>query len=758
MLVLRITIKQANKIGMKKFIFTFAAIIFQLYCIAQLIEPTNTACKLLLNKKAGNYQLVYDDVIIATITATAPGNILKTENTSVSGNNNALTQNIYFTGNNINIKAVFTASRQAIAAETQTAMQEKFPIVRTTIGNPSNNLRNNAVYDRYSDWVIEVHTVNGRHQINSSVVIKETKQFFLDASGNEISFTFKPLYYQKHKGITYFKPRTYEVWKQPVTGWSSWWAYFRNFNETNLNDLLSVWKEKQMADYGYKYIQIDDVFQGGNDSGHLASRKESSGYYATGPGTWLQWKKNLFPNGLKGYVANVNKAGFTPGVWMGCFFTATDSVKRHPDWFIQDSTGNASVGNWVTYAINSKNKQAAETLIRPIFRGWKDAGMKYVKIDQLRHYLFDNMNNNLLFFKNKIYTPNDVFREYLGIARKEMGKETFILSCWGVLPQSVGLADACRIGGDGYGPVTMQQYNSWNGIVWINDPDHCDIFPNYKPLEAGNVKNVSATNSTLAETKLRPSLACVAGCMLMLSDKPAVYKNDDNLEGVKRASPVLFSVPGQLYDYDNVKTKILPGLEVTTIKNGAAPTIIDADQFGAVCPWWLNEINRDFESWNVLSHMNWTKETIPTTKLSFTDIGLNSAKEYLVFEFWNKEFIGVCKNDFSVKELLPNEINTFSIREKTSHPQLISTNRHLTQGGYDLLFTNWKQNNLIGKSKVVKNDRYELYVYLPKTYNIQSATVDNKEMKVLLKGDYAIVSFLPSTTSDVNWKITFTIK
>ena len=81
-------------------------------------------------------------------------------------------------------------------------------------------------------------------------------------------------------------------------------------------------------------------------------------------------------------------------------------------------------------------------------------------------------------------------RRYFEVIREEVGPDVFILSCWGVLPEVIGRADGCRLGGDGYGPLTLQQYNSWNGVVWHNDPDHCDIRPTWSPAEAGNVANV----------------------------------------------------------------------------------------------------------------------------------------------------------------------------------------------------------------------------------------------------------------------------
>jgi hypothetical protein len=669
--------------------------------------------------------------------------------------NHAITQTIKCNGENLNLSGQVLASKEGLAAENFTRYQKAFPIVRTTIGNPSVNLRNNAIYDRYNDWMIEINISNETLQIVPKIQKDSSKTFALTAANaDKIEIIFRPLFYQKHKGIKYFKPRTYEVWKQPVTGWSSWWAYMRNFNESNLKDLLQVWDDKHFADYGYKYIQIDDVYQGGADQGHASPKVGPNGYYATGPKTWLQWKKDLFPSGLQGYVSSVKRAGFTPAIWVSTNFTATDSVNKHPDWFIQDKNGKPSIGPWIAYAVNAENTEAVENLIRPTFRGLKAAGIKYVKIDILRHYLYDNMHNNMEFFASKGYTPEDVFRAYLKVAREEMGDDSFILSCWGVLPPSVGLVNACRIGGDAYGPVTMQQYNSWNGIVWINDPDHCDVYPNYKPTETGNVKNTVQVQATPEETKLRPSLASIAGCMLILSDKPSVYKDDKNLEGLRRASPVLFSVPGQLYDFDPVKSSLLPTLNLEDIKKGAGYSPIDADQFGKVCPWWLNEINRDFENWNVLSRMNWSKESYTSSNVKFSDLGLNASKKYLVFEFWNKKFLGLCKDSFAVGELAPGSIQTFSIREKTDHPQIVSTNRHLSQGGYDLTDVQWTKNTLSGKSKVVANDNYELYIYLPDGYRIKAATASNQVITVV-NNQLSVVSFTPNKTGEVNWKIVF---
>ena len=94
--------------------------------------------------------------------------------------------------------------------------------------------------------------------------------------------------------------------------------------------------------------------------------------------------------------------------------------------------------------------------------------------------------------------------------------------------------------------------------------------------------------------------------MLLLCDKPDVYRDDRNIEGARRSSPIMFSVPGQLYNFDESKSSALVRTPRESIMAGATPAPGDANQFGAVCPWWLNEFNiPGVGQWNVLHRINW---------------------------------------------------------------------------------------------------------------------------------------------------------
>jgi len=713
-------------------------------------EPANAPSVLKVNKNGKSFTLGYNNHIILEAYNSSKGRITS----SVVGKK-LIKQYIRLKFDKLTeTKIVVNGSSEALAAETRGQAQKNFELVRTSHGL-SNNLRNNAVYDRNLDWMLE--TPEGT-KIKSYRNKDGTSRFEFIIKAKEAVLIFRPRYFQKHKNLVHFEPWKYKVYKESVTGWNSWWAYSRGFTEIDHLNLLEVWEKKHMGDYGYRFIQIDDAYQGEKDKGRKNS-KEARGYLGGRPTTWLDWKKDVFPSGLFGYTNSVNKAGLSPAIWMGCFFSDEETVQKHPDWFVTDKEGNPIAAPWVSYILDATNPEVVEALIRPTFRGLKNAGVQYVKIDQLRHYLYDNLHNNLEWCKRKGITPAELIRAYMQVARDELGEDSFVLSCWGVLTEVIGIADGCRIGGDGYGPITMQQYNSWNGIVWRNDPDHCDVFPNKKAIDVGNVKNTEKRNAVHKETILRPALASIAGAMLMLSDKPEVYENDQNLIGLRRSSPVLFSVPGQLYDFDERKTDWLKKHKRTEIKTGKFPSSMDGDQFGKVCSFWLNEFNKNNENWNVLHRINWPqgkKEKLKPTTVKFTDLGLDASKEYIVFEFWKEKLLGVMKDEIHLGELEYQGLESLAIREKLERPQLISTNRHLSQGAAEIEMIRWEENHLKGRSHVIVDDEYVITLYVPNNYKFHSATVNGVSAKIIRKGHLLRIAYLPLETSSLSWDISFT--
>jgi len=678
--------------------------------------------------------------------------------TKVEDSSPGLSQHLTFTGKNLHLNARAHGSDQLIAAETRTKAQEKFSLVRTTHGS-SDNLRNNALYDRKADRQLEFLALSVR--LIPAGETASGHDFTLSAAGDAIEIVFRPRFYQRHKGIEFFEPWTYDVRQDSITGWSSWWAFRRACTQQDCDSLLAVWQEKHLDDYGYRFIQLDDCYQ--NELGKGQARPIYPGsdksYNARGPETWLDWRKDTYPAGLAGYVAACKKAGFHPGVWIGAYFTDNEVITTHPDWFVRDASGKPATGPWISCGVDATNEAALNALVRPTFSGVRKAGVDYVKIDLLRHYFYDLLNRHPDYCREHGVTSAEMFRKLLGAARHELGPDTFVLSCWGVLPESVGLADACRIASDGYGPVSMQQYNSWNGIVWRNDPDHCDVFPQFKAGETGNVTKFDHVVPTNNDTVIRPALASIAGTLLMLSDKPEVYRDDRNIEGAKRSSPVLSSVPGQLYDFDGSKSAALATVPRTSIQSGSNPAPGDANQFGAVCPWWLNEFDLPgVGHWNVLHRVNWGKAA-PAVTLDFADLGLEPDADYLAYEFWTHTYLGIHRGHLDLPAAADHELRSYALRKLEPHPQIVSTSRHLSQGAADLISVVWKDDTLSGSSHVIVGDRYELVLHVPTGYHVKSATIAGQAVTPTAdpdaKGELVRLAITPATTGKVEWSISF---
>jgi hypothetical protein len=232
--------------------------------------------------------------------------------------------------------------------------------------------------------------------------------------------------------------------------------------------------------------------------------------------------------------------------------------------------------------------------------------------------------------------------------------------------------------------------------------------------------------------------------------------DDRNLIGVRKSSPVLFTVPGQLYDYDPRKTNHLNISSRLDIKKGTEPSPIDADQKGEVCPWWLNEIDLGFAHWNVLHRLNWSKSEMPATEVALADLGLDPSITYLVYEFWTDTMLGQVKETMKIPALEALGLRSYAIREKLNRPQLISTNRHLSQGAVELESLEWNGKALTGTSRIVADDRYTIVIHVPDGYKLDKAIFgEDITAKVRRDKEIAQVSIKPEKTQSIKWSISF---
>jgi hypothetical protein len=597
--------------------------------------------------------------------------------------------------------------------------QESFPceadrrdrglaLVRHSYGL-SHSLLNRAVYDRNRDWAISVDH-NPEVRITPEKNAAEGCIYNIQINGYEIIIRFRPRFYQKHRGMAYYEPWTYAVWPDPVVGWCSWFAYFQDITEEDVKktaDILS----NVLLPYGYSYLQMDDGFQ--RDHGL--------------PEYWLE-PNDKFPHGLKHLAQYIKKKGLKPGIWTNVAFNQREFAEKNKEMFVLDDDGRVAEGNWIDMIVDGSNEQAVDRIIRPVYRGLEDMGWEYFKVDALRHLRYEGYNSHPGYFLKKGTVNVEAYRKLVMAIREEIAREHFMLGCWGIRPELIGIIDGCRIGTDGYSFAGLSQYNSFNNVVWRNDPDHIELSPE------------EAYRSTMVTS--------LTGSLFMLTDEPEVYLTDI-VEPAKRAAPVLFTYPGQIFDVDPSRSQHLDrvGAEVS----GSGPRIFDASRTPSV-HLFLLEINKPFENWMLLGRTGGLFENIP-----FEELGLDEEKEYCVFEFWSKRLMGSFAGSFS-----PGEIDSrfncqlFCIREKLDRPQVMATSRHITCGGYDLENTEWDGTALSGKSDVIANDPYILYIGEPSGYSYEGISIDEaKFLKAERKEGTNQIHILPDKNGTISWNVKY---
>jgi len=583
-------------------------------------------------------------------------------------------------------------------------------IVRHSSGL-SRSLLNQAVYDRKWDWVLSVDD-----QPRTQTIVRPQKmtaaghEFSLDTRGSEIVLRFRPRFYQIHRGLKHFEPWTYKVWDKPVVGWCSWFAFLDKITEPDMLRTTDVLAEV-LAPYGYEYVQMDDGYQ--RDIGL--------------PELWLE-PNEKFPQGLDYLASYIKRKGLKPGIWTNTAFAQTEFAVKHKDWFVLDNEGRPAKGNWIRYILDATVPAALEAVVKPIYRGLREDGFEYFKVDALRHLRYEGYNSFSDHFRRKQVDVTAAYRKYVQTIRDVIGREYFMLGCWGVRPELAGIIDGCRLGTDGFSFAGLSQYNSFNNVVWRNDPDHIEL------SEAEAYRSTVVTSLT--------------GSLMLLTDRPEVYRTP-LVEPAKRAAPVLVTLPGQIFDVDPSRSQNLWRVDAEV--SGKEPKAFDAGLVPG-CHLYLLEVNRPFEDWMVLGRTGGED-----AEIRFADLGLDKAGEYFVFEFWSQKLLGAFRGAFRPGEIDPKfNCQVFCIRERQAHPQVLATNRHVTGGGVDLVDVAWESRRLSGTSRVVGGDTYELFVSMPTGYSFDLAEGDGAEvLNAREDGGMLRVSLKSDQSREVAWTVHF---
>jgi len=442
----------------------------------------------------------------------------------------------------------------------------------------------------------------------------------------------------------------------------------------------------------------------------------------------LEPSREEFPHGMKWLADQLRQLGFRPGLWTVSFGTGDEAFyQAHRDWFLHHPDGRPMT-NWNGLYVLDPSQAAVRKYTEDTHRTMSlEWGYEFFKTDGMSGR---NAGYSAHFFERPEVRAafrepcENPYGEWIEALRRGIGPDRVLLACQGHYSgPEVEWSDAARLGGDivqfpntpgwhnylSQAEVTQAQLFV-NNIVWYNDPD-----------------------------------------TLMVGEFAPIH--------VARLATTVVALPGQLTFFGDKLTK-LPAERMRLLQQTLPVCDVrpmDLAPLNGLRPVWDLKIRRPFGSWDVVSLFNWGEE--PTKlRVCFTELGLDGNQEYLLYDFWNQKFLGA-RRDVVEVSLAPHSNLLLAVHASLDRPQYLSTDRHVSQGGVELLDTVWNKDRaeLVCTFKLVENDPLTAFFHVPASFTLAKVTAEDADVeKVSTDASPMVYATLRRTTSgEATLRLTF---
>jgi len=601
-------------------------------------------------------------------------------------------------------------------------------VLYTSLGQVSaNNIF--CLFDRNTDTMIKFpqHSLLSRNSDNEN----NMDVAFSVKDGVEI--TLVPDYYINILGLKYYQPKRKFFNTAPVA-WSSWYCYYMGTTEQDVMKETDVLAE-HLKPYGLEYIQIDACYTRGAEA------------------NYLEWTKETFPGGGKQLFQYVQDKGLKPALWVNVYgsnYKNAEMSEKYPDnYYLRDKNGKLSsaccTADSTVVRLDYSNPEVIKKHLKPMFRTLKDDwGIKYLK-DAGWGTWIDYFNKNKAQAYDSTKTGRELYLEVQKALRKTVGNDFYIGGCaMHEVGLGFGIFDGSRIGGDDRaiwypkreGGMSMQTYfhslfggNYLNNIVWHCDPDAAMV---RSPL-------------TLEEGRTVVTAIGLTGQLYMASDFMGKL-SQHKLELYQKTIPTTPIVPVDLYPYKIESNK----------RNGVVWCCPRVKEFPRAIDLKVNHVAGMYD---VVSVFNW-KDNQTTEEIHFSeDLGLDPDKEYIVFDFWNKQLKGEFADGISVSVPV-HGTRVLVIKPASDIPQLLSASRHITNTvSLKELLWDQKERKISGTSQLVQGDKYSLFFFVPEGFEVTDVLADNEVLYHKMTGNLLEVALSGNVekvqNNNVSWSVKF---
>lgn len=583
----------------------------------------------------------------------------------------------------------------------------------------------NGLYDPLWDLLVDWH---GKpwHWVAEHMDIQKdgfaTVSFKTKLDASALFINLRPHYYKNHLGYHYHRPWEHRPKQNAVAGWCSWEAYRRGIDLGTVQTVAEFLHESLQA-YGLQYLQVDDGYQ---------SMPLPADAHMTMAEGWMTCDDIKFPGGHDALVQTICKQGLTPAIWVNANITNPDFPQSHPEHVIWN-VGVPLKGEWIDF-LYACDADTLATHVEPLFRALRGKGYRYIKIDAIRHLLFDGLHECVRLGLMSNQEAEKRFRAFMEATREGMGPDVYYLASWGEMHEVVGVADACRISMDAnptWAGVRMQLFESarWfhtQRILFLNDPDHVCV----------------RTKAEWAQSVL--SLISLSGELYMLSDTPQTYTGE-KLDIIRKTLPPLTTKAGETgplrLDYPAYAWTKLHGFAVQSHETPVEMEEVSQKDAASIGGWtpdsaalhpfsslWSFALSHHGLRWRVMLRV--ATHPLPTGELPLERLALDPHKTYLAFEFWEQKYLGEITGSFACKPLPLGHCQVVAFYEKPACPTVIASDRHVSMDAVSI-HTHCYENNILHlRLNAVAGEQFKYMIYLPPQMEVGGVSVQGGELAI----------------------------
>jgi hypothetical protein len=497
---------------------------------------------------------------------------------------------------------------------------------------------------------------------------------------------------------------------------NTWYVYGDKISEADTLEQAKLLQKSILNGYGVKVFGVGEWQVQRFGPGDLAD------HFGFGED---QEDKGLFPHGVKWLSEQLQDLGFQVAFGANYAYAAPESTiaKKHVPWIVWNDYSRPDFG----YPIDFTHPDAQKWLYDLAHRTTEyKAAVWWDDFDGGPH-------QGVLHDSTKIMGFEDI-REGIKTIRRAVGPDVLIHRfCCGPYFTYVGLADRVRVGddthalGDFEGLKAMARQLASNFMLhqrfWINDPDPVWVGGRDSVHDPGTGP-LGPDRSTIAEVRMRLQHEVATGGFITVGEN--------------------------LADMDSERLRLLT-LVLPSMGQAARPL----DLFLHTPPEVYDlKVKTSWDEWHVVMLQNWNDRD-KSYQIGFAQLGLEERRSYLVYRFWDQTFLGEHRGKVDLK-VGARDGESYVIREAPSHPWVLSTDLHLTQGGVDLPEVEWQEGEkkLSGVAARHLGAEGHVVVYVPNGYRESSASGPYQEEREP-SGAAVIHLQVQFQNSTMPWSLTF---